>query len=515
MNGRRLAIGVVAALLVATLVTSITLPVRAEENSAENDGPGLEAQLRKALVKVHITRQGWQRYKPWQKLNPVNTWQRGVMVRSGYVMTLAQGLADHVMIEVSVANSARRYPASLKHLDYGANLALVKIDDLDLAGTMEPIPVGEAMTIDGKFEAWQIGSSDLVERYTGHVQKVAPAGNQLRLTAKTNLSDSGNGQVVIQDDKLVGLVYRVQSSRQEATIIAQETIQHYLKDYDSGKYRGFGTGPLWYLQLLRDDFRAYFQVPEDVHGVAISRVIEDRTGHGALEAGDVIATLGGHALDDEGMFQHPMHGRLHFTYLLYGVPHAGEEVPAKIYRKGEPMDVKVPVRARPLAENRVPWALYDLRPKFMVVGGMIILELTRQHRGAFGIAEYQSRNDWDPPTDRKRIVFLSEVLPDKSNKGLDDLGGDAIATVNGVRITEIADVARALKAPVDGYHVFVFEGVNRPYVIKAAQLEEINRRVAETYRVTELQYLGEVEEEPADEPEEEPEDEPEDDGEMK
>ena len=62
------------------------------------------------------------------------------MVRSGYVLTTASSLADHVMIEVSVANSARRYPASLAHLDYNVNLALIRIDDFDLGKTLEPVP---------------------------------------------------------------------------------------------------------------------------------------------------------------------------------------------------------------------------------------------------------------------------------------------------------------------------------------------------------------------------------------
>jgi hypothetical protein len=150
-----------------------------------------------------------------------------------------------------------------------------------------------------------------------------------------------------------------------------------------------------------------------------------------------------------------------------------------------------------------------MRPRYMVVGGMVILELVRRHRGSFTLSEYQDRNDWDPPTDRKRIVWLSQVLADKSNKGLDDLGGDAIATVNGKKITEITDVAEALKTPIDGYHVFEFEGVNRDFVIKADELDEINARIAKTYRVTELEYFGEPEK-----PEDEPEDEPEDDGEM-
>jgi hypothetical protein len=41
-------------------------------------------------VKVHVTRQGYQLYQPWKKNNPGSSWQRGVMVRSGYVLTQSE-----------------------------------------------------------------------------------------------------------------------------------------------------------------------------------------------------------------------------------------------------------------------------------------------------------------------------------------------------------------------------------------------------------------------------------------
>jgi S1-C subfamily serine protease len=475
-------------LLAAFLVMLVAAPMRPALAEEKED---LAPMLRGALCKVQITRQSWDFTSPWKKHNPSTSRQRGVMVRSGLILTPAAGLRDHVMIEISVANSARRYPASLAHLDYAANLALVKIDDYDLKQKMEPIPVGEPITIDAELEIWQLGASDLLERFTGHVQKVAPVSQKLQVTVKTNCSDRGDGQVVIKDGKLVGLVTSTVSSRQEGRLLAVETIQHYLKDYDSGDYKGFGTGPIWYHKLLRDDFRAYYEVPEDVHGLVIAKVLPGRTGHGALQSGDVLAEVAGCALDDEGMFNHPLHGRLHVYYLLYGSTHPGDEVAAKIYRKGKAMDVKIPIRSWPFDEQRVPAGVYDQRPPYMVVGGMVILELTRRHRGSWAINEYQNRYAWDDPSDRKRIVFVNQVLDDKSNKGLDDVVYDAMLTVNNKKITCIQDVNEALKTPLDGYHIFTFEGINKPFVIKAADLDEIDKRIAKTYRVTELKYLGE------------------------
>ena len=81
------------------------------------------------------------------------------------------------------------------------------------------------------------------------------------------------------------------------------------------------------------------------------------------------------------------------------------------------------------------------------------------------------------------------MLDDTSNKGLDDIASAPILTVNGKKITRMRDVAEALLTPLGEFHVFVFEGLEKPFVVKAAELEAINERIAKTYKIPELSYL--------------------------
>jgi len=453
----------------------------------------LAPKLRAALVKVHVTRQSWDNDSPWNKNNPGRSSQRGFMVRPGLVLTPADGVADHLFVEVSVANSEVRYAASLHHVDYSAGLALVKIEDADLAERMEPLEVKGHLTIDDKLQIWGIGSTELLEGTTGRVQKVLPQHNRLTLIVKTDLADTGNGQVVTGDSgNVTGMVVSTRSSRQEGRVLAVETILHYLEDVDGEEYRGFPSGGLWLNKMLRDDLRDYYRVPEGESGVLVSRVVPGRTGHGAVAAGDVITHLAGHDIDDEGTFEHPIHGRLLHQFLLYGTPYAGDTVRARILRNGEPMEVDLPLRSWPLEKQRVPTAVRDRRPPYMVVGGLVILELTRRSRvGTYELRQHIQRAGWEYPSERKRIIYASRVLADSSNKGLDDIVDRAILTVNGKTIGEMKDVVAALATPQDGYHVFTFEGIETNYVIKAADLEKIDERIAERYRIPELRYLPE------------------------
>ena len=467
---------------VTAMVLLSPAPVRAEDD--------LAVTMRAAMVKVYIESQGWPVSSPWQKGGPRSRTQRGVVVRPGLVLTPASGIADHIMIEVSEANSARRYPASLVLVNYGADLALVKVETPSMRLRLSPLELHDPITIDDKFEIWQLGGSDLVEKYTGHVQRVYTQSPRLMLNVKTTLSDAGNGQPLILDGKLTGLVTSTRASRQEAQVISVETIDHFLKDFDEGEFVGWPGSGLWTMNLLRDDLREYYLVPEDAHGVVVSRVIEGQTGSGGVQAGDVITHLSGFDIDDEGKYVDPVHGRLHMSNLLYCMPSAGDKLQAKILRKGKPMEVEIPVPAWPLAEQRVPANYFDRRPPYILVAGLVVLELSRYSpTGESRLRQHQMRVWWDPPTERKRIVYALKVLPDPANKGMDEVSRVSILTINGKTITKIADVPEALKTPVEGWHVIIFEGVEKPFVVKADELDEINERILERYRIEELSYL--------------------------
>ena len=462
-------------------------PARAE---AEDD-VGMP-MLRGALVKVHFTTQGWSLESPWQKGSPRSQSMRGVVVLPGLVLAPANYLADLIMVEVSEVNSARRYPASLAHIDYGANLALIKIEDEGLRSRTAPLPLAEPVTIDDEFDVWQLGDSDLLERYTGRVQRVYVQAPRLQLQIKTNLADRGDGQPMIRKSGLAGLVVATYASRQEGQVISVETISRFLEDYKSGDERGYAGGGLWFQEMLRDDLRAHHKVPEDEHGLLVSNVVPGRTGHGVLEVGDVITHIAGHDLDDEGMYAHEKHGRISGQFLMFCGPPAGTEVAARILRDGEAKDVMIPLRGWPVEAQRVPAQMYDQRPPYYILGGMVILELNyRSNAQDHSLREYRARAWWDHPSERKRIVYANRVLSDPANKGLDDLFQSPILTVNGKTITRIQDIPPALEHPVRGFHVVTFEGVDAPFVVKADERDEIDKRIAERYLVSELFYLGE------------------------
>ena len=472
-------------ILIAVLI-SVLLPAGI---AAADD---LAPKLRKALVKLNITSQSYDYTSPWKKSRVRNFTGRGFVVSPGVILTLASNVQNALMIEVQVANSARRYPAKLKHADLRMNLALVEITDEALRKETAPLELGEPVKLDDEFDIYELGTDNMIQRAPARVVRADATSTVLSLLLQTDGSGGGNGQVAINDGKVVGLLsYR---SRQQGRITSVESIRKYLADHDDGTYHGCAGPSIWIQTLLRDDLRDYYGLTADQHGLGVVRTVAGRTGEGVLRAKDVITSVDGYAIDDEGKFQHERHGRLNASWLFQGRRYAGDTIKVKVLRDGKETDLDLELKAWPDSARTVPSGPGEGRPQYMVTGGLVILELhekiyvPRSPGGVF-LRRYREREGWDATGSRRRYVYVDRVFTDESNKGFESLRHTPVVRVNGVEITEIADVAKALEQPKGEFHVFEFEGVASDYAVPKEDLKTIDDRVAKTYRIPKMRHL--------------------------
>lgn len=476
-----------AALLAATLALA-PATTRAED-------PDLAPKLRGALVRINVTSQSYETSAPWKLGRAYNRSGRGVVVGDGQILCKSDVVANQRMIEIELANSARKYPAKLLHVDRNVGLALIGYDDAHLAKSLAPLPLGEPVKLDDTFDIHQLGNDNIPERYDARVIRASAGSSGLRLTLKTSCSDRGDGQVALKDGKIVGLLVSTYGSRQQGTILSIENIRQYLDDYNAeGPYRGKPGPGIWTQQLLREDLRTYHGLAENQHGIAVSRTVPGRSGHGVLEDGDVILAIDGFDVDDEGKFVHDMHGRLNASYLLGGRRLAGDVVKMKILRDGVETEVDVELKGQKPDEKRVPEGWGAERPQFMVVGGLVLLELTSSSSisrspGGVLLRRFRERANWDPPGKRKRVIYVDRILKDKATKGFESVYHRPIKTINGIEILDFQSVPKALETPEGAYHVFRFDGLETDIVIPADELETINKRIADKYKVTRMRFL--------------------------
>jgi hypothetical protein len=189
-----------------------------------------------------------------------------------------------------------------------------------------------------------------------------------------------------------------------------------------------------------------------------------------------------------------VHGRLNASWLFQGRRYAGDTVKIKVLRGGEEKELDLELKAWPDSARTVPSGPGTGRPQYIVTGGLVILELHEQvyiprSPGGVFLRRYREREGWDESGARHRYVYVDRVFSDESNKGFENLRHTPIVRVNGMEITEIADVKKALAAPKGEFHVFEFEGVASDFAIPVKDLAAIDDRVSKTYRIPKMSHL--------------------------
>ena len=467
---------------------AITLALLAAVATADD----LMPRLRAGLVKLSVTSQSYNYTSPWKKSGVRNGTGRGVVIAPGLILTLASNVENALMIEVQVANSARRYPAKLKHVDPRMGLALVEITDPALREELKPLPLGEPVQLDDEFDIYELGGDNMVERSPARVVRADATATVLSLRLQTQGQGGGNGQVALKDGKVVGLLSS--RSRNQGAITSLESIRKYLKDHEDGTYKGCPGASVWIQTLLREDLRAYYGVKPEQHGIGVVRTVAGRTGEGILKERDVILAVDGDDIDDEGTFKHEIHGRLAASWLFQGRRFPGDKLTVKVLRDGKEIDLELELKAWPDSVRTVPSGPGEGRPQYLVVGGLVILELhervyiPRSTGGVF-LRRAREREGWDATGPRRRHVYVDRVFVDESNKGFENLRHTPIASINGMDIAEIADVPKALAKPQGEFHVFKFDGVASDVAIVAKDLDAIDKRVADSYQIPKLRHL--------------------------
>jgi hypothetical protein len=142
---------------------------------------------------------------------------------------------------------------------------------------------------------------------------------------------------------------------------------------------------------------------------------------------------------------------------------------------------------------------FDQAPEYLIAGGLVFqplnIPLLRgfgedwKRRAPFRLAHYAG----EPPSpERSALVALTSVLPDPYVLGYQDARLLVVDTINGRKISRVADVQAALQQPQDGFHTIEFlRGDNlRRIVLDAAQMDAATKRILERYRIPAASHIA-------------------------
>src|SRR2546430_811066 len=92
-----------------------------------------------SLVRVNVTGQAFDYFRPWQKRAPFSKRALGAVLSRDRILVTADLVADQNYVELERAETGDKMAASVEVVDYEANLALLQPQDKDFLQGLPPL----------------------------------------------------------------------------------------------------------------------------------------------------------------------------------------------------------------------------------------------------------------------------------------------------------------------------------------------------------------------------------------
>jgi len=259
------------------------------------------------------------------------------------------------------------------------------------------------------------------------------------------------------NEQLVGIAfqsYKRKDLEKAGYVVPISVIRHMMDDLADGKITGVPDLGVYWQKVESDSLREFLGMQPEQTGVRVSRVVHGSSAHGVLEIDDVITRVGGTAVASDGSIVLREHDRVSFEHLI-SEKQVGDAVDVDVIRRGESHTLKLTLARY---TSLVPLPQPDRRPTYLIFAGLLFTPLSYEYMHDWDWAEKHHRYrhyayEELPSERRKQIVLLPQILIHDINLGYHQMREAVVERINGIAITEMRDVVRALEKPLGKFHV--------------------------------------------------------------
>ena len=481
------------------LLLALAIPSAPAEDTAPESAS-------KSLLRVNSTNQVYEFFQPWIKKPPFSRRGIGALIDGDRILVTAELVANSTFIELEKPATAEKSTATVERVDYDCNLAVLRPGDPAFLQGMQPLALNGPLQVGEEATILQLEPNGDIAKTLGRITSISVAaypsesGSLLlfKLGAPLQQRDGSFTLPVIRDGRLIGMVMRYDARNQSADIVPTAVIRHFLAELDSPTYQGFARLGLAFAPLRDPQLRRYIGLKEP-GGVYVSDITPRGSADAAgIKKGDAILAVDELPLDQDGNYEDPDYGRILFSHLTNTIKHPGAVVRFKILRDGKTLEIPVTMQVANRDHAISEPHLSDTAPKYVVLGGIVFIELSRPYLKEWGskwtstapqrLVYYDAFQNELPP-DRGRIIILSQVLPTPDTIGYEDLENIVVTKVNGRPIKSLADLSEAAKKPVDGFQKIEFEEDPKLLFLNATSIEANADTLKKHYSLPALERL--------------------------
>ena len=496
--------------LVFSTILAFTVAANGAVKQTASPPPNKNAKQKPlSLVRVNVTGQPYDYFRPWQKKAPLSKRALGAVLSKGRVLVTADLVGNQNYVELERAESGEKTAANVQVIDYEANLALLEPAEKSFLNGITPLDIATDTVVGDRIAAWQLEPTGALVATEGLVTTIqmtrypVDVGQFLtyRISLPMQYRENSYTIPLVKNKKLAGLLLRYDARAQLIDAIPAPIITHFLKEAESEKYRGFPAVGFAFFATRDPQLQKYAGQTGKPGGVYVTSVEPNMPAQKAgLQVGDIVMSVGNREIDQNGNYVDPLYGKIDFTNLISAHSYAGDVLPMQIQRQGKTMELKVTLEHRDTKQYVSPPYALDEAPKYLVLGGLIFQELSRQYLKEWGpnwVREAPQRFVYLDrfqaelfPGEHRRIVILSQVLPSNNTIGYEEFSYLTVTRANGKEIKSLQDLAEAVKQPIEGGFIKIeTEEDPKQLELDAKTVAEEATALRENYGIPSLQRL--------------------------
>src|SRR5256714_9130313 len=143
--------------LILTVVFALAVTATAAVKQTTSPPPNKDVKQKPlSLVRVNVTGQPYDYFRPWQKKAPVSKRALGTVLSKGRVLVTADLVANQNYVELERAESGEKTAANVQVIDYEANLALLEPADKNFLQGISPLEIAGETVLGERIAARQL-----------------------------------------------------------------------------------------------------------------------------------------------------------------------------------------------------------------------------------------------------------------------------------------------------------------------------------------------------------------------